>query len=261
MMERPTEATAFHTRLLKCSLEIEHCRAYWQHVSGSADDETSRLAFAEYWFGARSLPRVGMLLANFRERFDRFAPALSVLHRWSSMDTGTRRLICHWHLQLADRLYREFTGEFLVARVSSGRIDVTRDVVVRWIEQAAPKRWTTSTRIQFARKLLFSAHEAGLVNRDRDPRELQTPRVSDDALAYILHLLRIIQFQGTLVSNPYLASVGITPTELERRLRSIPSVRLRRQGDLFEFGWQYDGLVDWADMTVLHCGSRLRGTA
>jgi hypothetical protein len=225
------------------------------------ENNTAQIGFEEYWFGARSLPRVNLLIANFRERFDQFPPALSVLHRWPDMDSSTRRLICHWHLQFADRLYREFTGSFLVNRVSAGRTEVTRDVVVRWIDQAAPQRWTTSTRIQFARKLLYSAYEAGILNRQRDPREWQPPRVTDEALGYILYLLRAIQFRGTLVDNPYLVSVGVTGAELERRLRTFPDCRLRRQGELFEFSWQYQDLLEWAEARVLNIEPQLRGTA
>ncbi len=260
-MERPSEATTYHTRLLKCSLEIEHCREYWQHVSDFADECTARDAFAEYWFGARSLPRVRLLVANFRDRFDRFPPALSVLHRWSSMDSGTRRLICHWHLQLADRLYREFSGTFLIDRLASGRSELTRDVVVRWIEQIAPQKWTTSTRIQFATKLLYSAYEAGILRGRRDPREWQAPRVTDEALGYILYLLRSIEFQGTLVNNPYLASIGVSGAELERRLRTFSDCPLRRQGELFEFAWRYGSLAEWAEARVLQYEPQLRGTA
>jgi hypothetical protein len=53
-MERPSETVEYHTRLLKCSLEIEHSRAYWQHVGNSASSDTAQIAFSEYWFGARS---------------------------------------------------------------------------------------------------------------------------------------------------------------------------------------------------------------
>ena len=177
------------------------------------------------------------------------------------MDSGTRRLICHWHLQLADRLYREFTGEFLVDRLSAGRVKVTRDVIVRWIDQVAPQRWTTSTRIQFARKLLYSACEVGVLKGERDPREWQAPRVTDEALGYILYLLRSIQFEGTLIDNPYLASVGVNGPELERRLRTFSDCALRRQGDLFEFSWRYRNLSEWAEATVFHREPQLKGTA
>ena len=46
-MQRPSEATAFHTRLLKCSLEVEHCRAYWLHIAVGANDSTAQVAFEE----------------------------------------------------------------------------------------------------------------------------------------------------------------------------------------------------------------------
>ena len=260
-MERPSEATEYHTRLLRCSIEVEHSRAYWQHVEDAATDETAKLAFSEYWFVRRSMPRVEVLLTNFRERFDAFPPALRVLHRWNAMDAVTRRVICHWHLQLADRLYREFTGDWLVDRRASGRTEVTRDLVVRWIDELVPERWVTSTRIQFARRLLHSAAESGLLKGARDPRQLQIPRVSDEALTYILYLLRGIQFQGSLPDNPYLASVGITGRDMERRLRALPAFRFRKQGDLFEFGWTYEGLLEWADATILKGEFQLKGTA
>ena len=260
-MDRPSEAVEYHTRLLQCSIEVEHSREYWQHVEHSATVETAQTAFTEYWFGARSMPRVDRLLTNFRERFDQFPPSLFVLHRWKAMDAVTRRLICHWHLQLADRLYREFTGVYLVERAGSGRTDVTRDLVVRWIEQLVPERWTLSTRIQFARKLLFSAVESGLLKGSRDPRQFQTPRVSDDALTYILYLLRTVRFQGTLTSNPYLRSVGLSVDDLERRLRALPACRLRRQGELSEFTWNYDGLIEWAEDAILRNDRMLRETA
>ena len=160
-----------------------------------------------------------------------------------------------------DRLYREFTGGWLVDRRTNGRTEVTRDLVVRWIEELAPERWVTSTRIQFARRLLHSAAETGLLKGARDPRQLQIPRVSDEALTYILYLLRAIQFQGSLPENPYLASVGITGRDMERRLRALPAFRFRRQGELFEFGWRHDGLLEWADATVLNGECQLRGTA
>jgi hypothetical protein len=260
-MLRPSETTEFHTRLLKCSLEVEHCRAYWHRVSAAADDTTTQIAFDEYWFGARSLPRVARLINDFRHRFDQFPPAMTILHRWGAMDSATRRLICHWHLQLADRLYREFTGDFLVDRSSAGRTEVTRDVVVRWIDQSAPQRWATATRIQFARKLLFSAGEVGILKGTRDPREWQPPRVTDEALGYILYLLRAIQFQGTLIDNPYLASVGVTGSELERRLSTSPDCPLRRQGELFEFSWRYKDLSEWAESRILQGEPQLREIA
>ena len=262
MMDRPSEVADYHTRMLRCSIEIEHSRSYWQHMESEATADTAAIAFSNYWFGARSMPRVEILLTNFRERFDDWPPALSVLHSWTEMEAGDRRAICHWHLQLADRLYREFTGSYLVERRDGGRADVNRDLGVRWVEQQAPERWTMSTRIQFARKLLFSASEVGLLSGARDPRQLQLPRISDAALTYLLYLLRGISIQGTLTDNPYLTSVGLTDKELDRRLRSLQDISFRRQGDLIELGWRYDSLIDWANATILNrCDRQLRGSA
>jgi hypothetical protein len=260
-MGTPSEVAEYHTRILRCSLEVEHSRAYWSHAQDAASSDTASAAFNQYWFGARSLPRVELLLAVFRERFDAFPPALSALHRWDAMDSADRRVICHWHMQLADRIYREFTGEWLVERMAGGRVEVNRDLVVRWIDQMAPKRWATSTRIQIARKLLYSATEVELVKGSRDPRQLQIPRVSDHALTYLLYLLRGVQFQGSLIDNPYLASVGISGSDLDRRLRKLPALRFRRQGDLIEFGWQHESLLSWAEEAFRPEASLLRGTA
>lgn len=241
---KPAEVTKPHTRILKCALEVEDARAYWQHTDGSRV-ATARQAFDEYWFGARSLARVEVLLANFRQRFDGFPPSLSVLHRWSVMSPDTRRLICHWHLQLADPIYRELTGDFFPSRHAEGRPEVSRELLVRWIGEHSTE-WTMATRIQFASKLLSAACSAGLVVTRRDPRKLAYPRVPDDALAYLLHLLRGVRFEGRLTDNPYLRSVGIDAATLADRLRTIDGIELRRAGGLTDFTWAHPDLASWA---------------
>jgi hypothetical protein len=110
-----------HTRLLKCALEVEDSRAYWSR-GAAAPDATAQRAFDEYWFGARSLSRIQVLLANMHARFDAFPNALHVLQRWPHMSPDTRRLVCHWHLQLSDPLYRAFTGAYLVQRHERARL-------------------------------------------------------------------------------------------------------------------------------------------
>lgn len=243
---RPAEVTATHSRLLKSGLDVEDARAYWQHADGERP-LTALAAFEQFWFGARGLHRLEELLASMRHRYDAFAPALPVLHRWPHMPPDTRQLVCHWHLQLADPLYRAFTGEFLVERRASHRPEVTRDLVVAWVSAHGAARWTMSTRIQFASKLLSAAHAAGLVATNRDPRPLVVPRVGDDALGYLLYLLRGVTFQGSLLANPYARSVGLDGGLLEDRLRSLPGLAFQRQGDLVDFGWRYAGLTEWAE--------------
>ena len=80
---------------------------------------------------------------------------------------------------------------------------------VEVVADQGPGRWTMATKVQFASKLLSAAYAAGLVASRRDPRPLTVPRVPDDALEYLLYLLREVEFEGTLLDNPYVASVGL----------------------------------------------------
>ena len=243
-MSLTAETEGVHTRLLKCALEIEESRAYWAQTTPDAE-VSAQQAFEAYWFGAKSLPRVQVLLTNFRARFAAFPEALAVLHAWDSMEHTTRALICHWHLQLSDPMYRAFTGSFLLERREL-RPEITHARVVAWVGEQGGSRWTLPTRIQLAGKLLSAAHSAGLVGSIRDPRPLVFPRVPDDALSYLMYLLRGVQFQGSLLDNPYTASVGLDADALAVRLRVLAALRFRQQGDIFDLGWCYPTLTAWA---------------
>jgi hypothetical protein len=76
------------------------------------------------------------------------------------------------------------------------------------------------------------------------------------ALAYLLYLLRSLEFAGSLHDNPYLRSVGLQGRMLEDRLRGVAGVDYRRVGDLVDFEWMYSGLPDllsgWASQTLEH---------
>jgi len=253
---RPREATVLHTRLLKCALEVEDSRAYWSHA-GDRGRSTAQQAFDNYWFGARSLARIDALLMDMRARFDTYPAAFEVLRGWPHMSPDTRNVICHWHLQLADPVYRRFTGTYLVDRRAGPRPEVTRDLVVDWVGQQGTGRWAMSTRIQFASKLLSSAYSAKFVTSNRDPRPLAVPRVPEDALEYLMYLLREIEIEGSLVDNPYARSVGLEGAYLEDRLRSRPGLNFRRQGTLIDFGWRYASLLDWADANQLRTQEQL----
>lgn len=241
----PAEATEVRNRLLKCALEVENSRAYWRHTDGARVVDAKQ-TFDEYWFGARSVSRLAELLTSLRARFDAFPSALAVLHTWNDMSPATRVAICHWHVQLAEPLYRSFTGACLVERRNEADGTISRPRVVKWIETQAPGRWSLPTRIQLASKLLTVAHAAGLVATKRDPRPLLLPRIPDVALEYLMYLLRETEFEGTLLDNPYVASVGLRGGALEVRLRGLPGLAFSRQGDLTAFGWRHDNLVDWA---------------
>jgi hypothetical protein len=239
------EATEPHSRLLRCSLCVEESRAYWSHVDPDDPRGSADAAFASSWFGTKSEAWTTELLSNMRVRFDAFPAALRVLAGWRTMPPEVRRLVCHFHLQLTDPVYRAFTGEYLPDRRDSPRADVQRQTVIQWVRDHGPPRWALKTQIQFATRLLSCASAAGLIKGKRDPREAVAPRVPDDALAYLLYSLRHIEFQGSLIKNPYLASIGLLGGHLADRLRALRSIEFRQVGDAYELEWQYPDLAAW----------------
>ena len=242
---RPKEEGRLHTRVLKCTLESANSRIFWAE-SYSQQAMQAEAAFEAGWFGHRSLTRLRELLTNLRARYEAFPSALQVLHRWQGMGGDTQKLICHWHLQLSDPLYRQFTGAFLPDRLLQGRPTISKQQVVTWLGDAGGGRWSGSTRLALASKLLSAAHSAGMIQGKRDPRPIVFPLVPDDALAYLLHLLREVDFQGTLLANPYLHSVGLEGGLLNDRLKRLPDLSFGRQGDLVDMGWKHRDLADWA---------------
>src|SRR5688572_26959097 len=124
--DTPAEVTEAHSRLLRCSLCVEESRAYWSHVDPATPRASSSVAFVGSWFGTKSEAWTTELLANMRVRLDAFPAALRVLAGWRAISPEVRRLLCHFHLQLTDPLYRRFTGEYLPERRDSLRSDVHR---------------------------------------------------------------------------------------------------------------------------------------
>lgn len=242
---RPREEGRLHTRVLKCTLETANSRIFWAE-SASRQSMQAEVAFEAGWFGHRSLTRLRELLTNLRARYEAFPAALQVLHSWRGMGGDTQKLICHWHLQLSDSLYRQFSGAFLPDRLLQGQPTVSKQQVVTWLGDAGGGRWSGSTRLQLASKLLSTAHSAGLIQGKRDPRPIVFPLVPDDALTYLLHLLREVDFEGTVLANPYLRSVGLEGSLLNDRLKRLPDLSYGRQGDLVDMGWKHRDLSAWA---------------
>jgi hypothetical protein len=242
---RPREEVRLHSRVLKCTLETANSRIFWAE-SDSEQPMQAEVAFEAGWFGHRSLGRVRELLSNLRARYGAFPAALQVLHRWQRMGGDTQKLICHWHLQLSDPLYRRFSGTFLPDRLLQGHPTVSKQQVVSWLGDVGGGRWAGSTRLKLASKLLTTAHSAGLIQGKRDPRPIVFPLVPDDALTYLLHLLREVEFAGTLLANPYLLSVGLEGSLLNDRLKRLPDLSYGRQGDLVDMGWKHRDLTVWA---------------
>ena len=246
MTDRPSETTKFHTRLLNAALAVADCRAYWAARRTNAIP-TPETAFEKYWFGAKSLPWLRKLLVDMRARFDAFPSAIRVLAAWEDMSAGTRTSICHWHLQLADPLYRRFTSEFLPDRTEGGFQTVKRSVIARWINDVCPDRWQNTTRNEFAKKLVSAAADVGILRREsKNEWRTGTPRVDDTALIYLLHLLNEIDFAGTLTENSCLRSVGIDSVTLASRLQKSSAITIHCQGQLTDVTWQHQSLIEWA---------------
>ncbi|MFM7425256.1 MAG: hypothetical protein ACKO7W_09750 [Elainella sp.] len=241
------EFTQFHTRILRVSLAIEESRAYWEHLKlDTPREKRAEGAFEERWFGSKSMDRVRRLLAEFSHRYDAYPVALQVLTQWRPSDAVTRQNICHWHMQLADPTYRAFTGVFLEQRRLQPGAGIDRDGVARWVSQQLKVEWSSATTQRMAAGLIASATDAGLCSENAGTRSLRYPKVTDEALAYWLYLLRNLSFEGTILDNPYLASVGLSEGFLEQRLRRLPGLSFNRMNDLHEFNWQYPSLKTWA---------------
>jgi hypothetical protein len=252
--QRYPEANEIHSRLIKCPLAVEESRAYWERAAPGGSPPNAQQAFEEYWFGAKSLDWVKVLILNFQVRFAAYPETYRILQNWQSMPPETRTVICHWHLQLTDPLYRAFSGDFLLSRREAVPPELHRSAVVAWVVENGKSSWTLATQKKMATRLLSVALSAGLISSRRDPRTLTFPRVSDDALAYVMHFLRVVDFRGTLLENPYLRSVGLEGPVLEARLRKMPEVNFQRIGDVVEFDWRYPCLGAWAEAELPHVG-------
>jgi hypothetical protein len=241
------EIEQFHTRLLRTSLIIEESRAYWEHLRLDIPKERrATVAFEERWFGSKSMPRVRLLLSELHHRYDAYPTALEVLMRWQPGDSLTRQNIGHWHLQLSDPTYRQFTGVFFEQRRSQGALVIDRDIVTRWLSQEFKLDWAMVTLQRMASSLLTAAAAAGLCSSGVGSRTIVYPKVSDEALGYWLYFLRHLSYAGSLVENPYLRSVGMSDLTLEQRVRQLPGFAFSRMSNLYDFGWQYPDLHSWA---------------
>ena len=239
------EVQKFHSRLLRLSLAISDCRAYWENWQEDISEQQKiQTAFEGRWFGNKSMARIQTLLNNFTYRFDAYPIALKVLSAWCPSDPVTRQNICHWHLQLSDPLYRCFSDQFLEQRRANLQEKIDRDVVVRWLSGQIKAEWSINTRTRMATALITCATTAGLCSEGIGSRQLQYPKVTDEALSYWLYFLRYLSFEGSLFSNPYWRSLGLRDEMLEKRFRRLGSLQFQRMGELEDFGWQYPDL--WA---------------
>jgi hypothetical protein len=243
---RPAEATAVHTRILRCMLAVDDSYAYWQHAGGSvAVADCARVAFERRWFGTKSEARVRTIVTDMIARFDPYPEALALLHRLGTIPSNLRPFLCHVHTQLADPIYRRFTGELLPARREKGHTTIDRDTVARWVEGLEAGRWGASTCIKFASNLLATALDVGLVGGRRDPRKLTAAPAPDVILGYVLYLLRGVRTEGSLTDNLYLRSLGVAPGTFRSFAARIPGIRFAELGGVIDLAWLEPSLTAW----------------
>ena len=236
-----------HTRLLRISLALEESRAYWEHrCLEIPKEQLVTQAFEERWFGNKSMARVQRLISELSHRYDDYPVALAVLTRWRPTNPVTRQNICHWHLQLTDPTYRRFTGEYLEQRRLQKNPTIDRDIVTRWVVSSIGSDWALATSQRLATGLMTTAASAGLCTSGSGSRTLSYPQVSDEALTYWLYFLRHLTFEGNLLENPYLTSVGLSEGFLEQRLRKLQDISFNRMAELHDFGWIYSDVKTWA---------------
>lgn len=242
-----SETTQPHTRLLRMGLAEPESREYWRQASRIlAPAERGQVAFEERWFGSRSMTRVQYLVQNFHYRFDAFPTALQALHDWNPTDPADRRILCHWHLQLSDPMYRKFTSTHLPERLLHPEPTLDRNSISRWVESYTEHRWAPATTARMVAGLMGVLNEVGYADKTTPLRPLFLPRVSDRALAYLLYLLRETHFQGQLNDNAYLASLALQGQQLESRLPRLPGLSYRKMSNIQELNWQYPDLRSWA---------------
>lgn len=247
----PSEATVVHTRILRCMLAVEDCQAYWRHVDLSVPTAArAALAFEQRWFGVKSEARLRTIMTDMVERFDAYPEAIQLLHELKSIPAKVRALICHVHTQLADPIYRRFTGELLPERRALGYSGIDRETVARWVDGIEPDRWAPKTCIKFASNLLATALNAGLVGGRRDPRAIALAPVPDVVVGYVLYLLRNVAFAGSLTDNLYLRSLGIVPETFAVSVARVPGVRCSELGGTVELTWAEPGLLAWGRKTL-----------
>lgn len=238
------EETKEHTRILRVMLAVEDCVAYWKApTEGVRPTERAQAAFEGRWFGTKSEARVRTLLGDMEGRFERYPEALAAIRAWDP-PRDIVPWICHFHAQLADPIYRFFTGEFLPLRRAQGYATIDREAVARWVQERWPGKWSASTCMKFGGNMLGAAFDAGLIRDRKDPRKLVAPRVPKQALGYLLYLLRQVTTEGFLESA-YVTSVLPDPRERQTELRGLDGVVVTIRGDVQNFEWSYSDLKSW----------------
>lgn len=241
-MPRFKETEEIHTGLLRLGLAVDDSRAYWRNCrSDLSRKEQTQAAFEERWFGAKSFKRVDYLVFSLDMRFQ---GGLKDLKVWDPVDEQDRRWVCHFHLQFSDPLYRRFTDDYLPRRLERSEPTVERLSALEWLQRIAPDRWGAATAERLVSGLTSSLSDAGFCRGRTSPRPIQVPPISDEALAYLLYLLKDTVFAETLLNNPYVRGTFLGP-DLHYRLKKLPAFTYHKQGSVSSLEWRHETFEDW----------------
>jgi hypothetical protein len=172
-------------------------------------EELYEVAHEERWFGDLTASRLKYLIGQLQKRFP--YPARELLGFQPRPEAHQNTLICHWHLQLTDPLYREYASSFLLGCWSGPTTSVSIDSSEAWVQrQSLAQKWAASTQRRMASGLLSAATDAGLVARTgRNERELKLPTVDSRDIAYLKKLLQAAGAANNI--ETYLMSLGKSP--------------------------------------------------
>lgn len=247
--DKPRENTEIHTGLLRLGLAVDDSREYWRRASDGSNAPLTEMAFEQRWFGPKSAARVAYLIGTFGLRFKAFPPALANLKAWDPVDLQDRRWVCHWHLQLADPLYRRFTQDYLTGRMQHPEPSVTKRSALEWLDKTAPGNRSVVTSERLVSGLVSSVSEAGFCSGTQSTRPLSVPHVSNAALAYLLYTLNGLDFEGSLFKNPYLESAQLLGEGLLFRVQKLPGFTYRKSANVSQLDWPAPTFIEW----LKHC--------
>ena len=241
-----TEVSKIHTRLLRSTLLEEDSQSFWRNYNGESQEEAVEKAYNDYWFGNANKATIKRTLGNLFERFVNFPQCLEVLKLWTDMTVQERAIICHWHVQMTDILYRRFTSEFLPSRFVYSPPTFHKDQAQQWVYGFMAEKWAGTTQAQMASKMLNCIRNTGLVSSEnKETIQLRYPLISNRCVTYLLYTLREITFNGSLLENPYFKSVGLTGSFLTSQVNQSPSISIQQTGDHTSFEWKHPSLIEW----------------
>lgn len=203
------EVTEPHTGLLRLGLALPQSLIFWERARHDATpSELVQTALEEGWYPELSRARVDYLVKQLARRFPFSARRMLEFQRRA--ENSGNQLVCHWHLQLTDPLYRHFTRDFLLSQWSTGNASVDLEECENWVrEQEVARDWKPVTVRRMGSGLLNAATEAGLCSGSgRGEHLLKIPTVNTEDIEYLRLLLAEAGASEQL--HGYLLSVGVS---------------------------------------------------